>query len=95
VREESNRQMQKRLMENSTLMFECNNLRKEVRDLGRKVFLLTEQNKDLSRRTDKSSHASHTSAVAMGSDGMLSTPAESLSKQEIDEHSDGIQISFA
>lgn len=87
VRDESNRQMQKRLMENSTLMFDCNNLRKEVRDLSRKVVLLEEQNKLLVRRSEKASHAS---AAGLGSDALLSSASSaSRAKKEHDELSEG------
>jgi len=78
VREESSRQIQLRLMENSTLMFECNNLRREVKALQRDVQLLSEKNRVLELHRTGASHASAEGSVS-GSGSMLSGPRSMVS----------------
>ena len=55
--------MQKRLMENSTLMFECNNLRRDKLELQRKLQLLQDKLKRLSRQPSSQKMQSHASAM--------------------------------
>lgn len=77
VREESSRQIQMRLLENSTLMFECNNLRRDVKILKNNVELLTERNRVLESKQGGASHASAGGSLS-GSESILSTSHRSM-----------------
>ena len=76
VQDESNRQMQKRLMENSTLMFECNNLRRDKKELQREIVILTENNERLQRTIQGSTSLTHASGVADNDSSQIELPVD-------------------
>ena len=83
VQDESNRQMQKRLMENSNLMFECNNLRREKKELQRKIGMLQDTNTKMQQAMQGASSLTHASGAGENDSSQYLENSDEVSAGEV------------